>query len=400
MDELISETTCPPVAARVRALAPGRLARLLAQARACDAIDLALGIPGAPPTPPALIEEACLALRAGHNQYEIPDGNPELRRQIAVRLTTHTNPDTELTITAGATEALTVAILSTVDPGDEVIVFEPFYETFLSAIALANGIPRLVRTYPPEWRYDLAELTAAFGPRTRAIVLSTPNNPTGHMLSTAELLEIAQLCERWNAVVISDEIYAAYVFDGHRHVSAAELPALRERSMVIGSLSKSHAVSGWRLGYLRANAALSAAARQVHLTVCAGTAAPLQQAAARAAAGDPDFGTPTDDLRAQRNRMTGIFVALGFHCTPPQGGCYLMADIQPFTNQDAESLTNRLLHKARILVAPGQLFYSPDSACGTQLIRIAFNRTLDLLDEVEKRLAPYQLTADSSHHSH
>ncbi|MDQ3765033.1 MAG: aminotransferase class I/II-fold pyridoxal phosphate-dependent enzyme, partial [Actinomycetota bacterium] len=273
----MNDMSGPPVAARVRALAPGKLAHLLTQGRACDAINLALGIPGAPPTPPALIEEACSALRAGYNQYEIPDGNPELRRQIAATLTTLTDPDTELTITAGATEALTVAMLSTVNPGDEVIVFEPFYENFLSAIALANGIPRLVRTYPPDWRYDHAELTAAFGPRTRAIVLSNPNNPTGHVLSPAELLEIAQLCERWNAVAVSDEIYAAYLFDGHRHISASEPPVLRERSMVIGSLSKSHAVSGWRLGYLRANATLSAAVRQVHLTVCAGTAAPLQR---------------------------------------------------------------------------------------------------------------------------
>ncbi|MGH3700722.1 MAG: pyridoxal phosphate-dependent aminotransferase [Pseudonocardiaceae bacterium] len=382
--------SCPPVAARVRALAPGRLARLLIQAHAYDAIDLALGIPGAPPTPPVLIEEACSALRAGHNQYEIPDGNPELRRHIAATLTAPTDPDTELTITAGATEALTVAMLSTVDPGDEVIVFEPFYENFLSTIALANGIPRLVRTYPPEWHYDLAELTAAFGPRTRAIVLSTPNNPTGHVLSSAELLEIAELCERWNVLAISDEIYGAYVFDGHHHVSAADLPALRERSMVISSLSKSHAISGWRLGYLRANAVLSAAARQVHLTVCAGTAAPLQKAVARAAALDPNFGKPTDDLQAQRNRMTGIFTALGFRCAPPQGGCYLMADIRPFTSEDSESLTNRFLREARILVAPGQLFHSPDSAYGNQLIRIAFNRTLNLLDEVEQRLAPYQ----------
>src|SRR5918999_2630994 len=262
--ETTRELTGTPVAARIRGLAPAKLFHLLNEGQRHEAIDLALGIPQAPRTPPELIGNAGAAMRAGKNQYELPDGNIGLRRQIAGSLPVPTDPDTELTITTGGTEALSVALLCTVDPGDEVIVFEPVYENFLNAIALVGGVPRLVRVRAPEWRYDSAELRAAFGPRTRAIVVNTPNNPTGHILTQTELDEIAELCERWNSIVISDEIYAGYTYEGHRHISVAEPPALRARSVAIGSLSKSHAVSGWRLGYLRAEAALTAVARRVH----------------------------------------------------------------------------------------------------------------------------------------
>ncbi len=200
-----------PVAARVGKLARSGLFKLLSEGHGEKVVDLALGVPGAPATPPRLIETACAALREGINQYEVPDGNLELRRRIAAALPTPTDPLTELTVTVGASEALSAAVLATVNPGDEVIVFEPFYENFLSAIALAGGVPRPVRVHAPDWRYDPAELRASFGPRTTAIVLCTPNNPTGHMLTPQEFAEIAELCERWNAVVISDEIYAGYV---------------------------------------------------------------------------------------------------------------------------------------------------------------------------------------------
>lgn len=380
-----------PVAARVLALAPGRLIRLLNEGCAHGAIDLALGIPEAPPTPPTLIDAACLALRNGSNQYEAPNGNIDLRRWIAGTLGASTDPDTELIITVGATEALSVALLSTVDPGDEVVVFEPVYENFLNGIVLAGGVPKLVRVHPPDWRFDPALLRAAFGPRTRAIVLCTPNNPTGHMLTQAELTEIAELCERWNAIVISDEVYKGYVFDDHRHISVADSPALRDRSFVVGSLSKSHAVSGWRLGYLRAAASLTAVARQVHAAVSGGAAAPLQEAVARAAVLMPGFDVPSENLAPQRHQAIQIFEDLGIRCIPPDGGCYVMADISPLT-EDCESLAYRLVQEARVTVAPGRFFY-PTKGPGDQLIRVAFNRRLDLFDEVKRRLAEFGPTA-------
>jgi aminotransferase len=324
-------------------------------------------------------------MREGKNQYELPEGNLELRRQIAATLTAPTDPIHELTITVGATEALTVALLSILDPGYEVIVFEPFYETFVSAIALAGGVPRFVPVRAPGWRHERAELEAAFGPQTQAILLNTPNNPTGRVLDRDELSEIAELCEKWDVTVLSDEVYSGYVFDGHEHVSAADIPALRDRSVVIGSLSKSHAASGWRLGYLRAFAELSAVLRQVHVAVAAGTSAPLQEAAARAFAGDPGFGRPADDLSAQRERALGIFEDLGMRCIAPEGGCYVMADIRPITDEDGETFAYRLVKDARVLVTPGSFFYAEDGG-GAEFIRIAFNRRLELFDEVERRL--------------
>ncbi|WP_413802472.1 pyridoxal phosphate-dependent aminotransferase [Streptomyces iranensis] len=361
--------------------------QLLEEASRSNAIDLALGIPGAPVTSPALIDAAGQALRGGRNQYEVLAGNPELRRWIADTLPAPTDPESELTITVGATEALGVAVLSLIDPGDEVVIFEPYYENFVNTVVLAGGVPRFVRTHPPTWRYDPAQLRSAFNPATRAIIVSTPNNPTGHMLGATEWAEIAELCERWNVVAVSDEIYGGYTFT-ERHISVVEVPALRERSMLVGSLSKSHAVSGWRLGYLRAAAHLTAAARQVHATLCGGAAAPLQAAVAAAAALDPAVAGPTDDLRAQRDRVLSLFNAAGFRCLAPDGGCYVMAGIPDPADEDSDSLARRLVRQAGILVAPGSLFYA-DTAAGSHHVRVAFNRTMGFLDEAGKRLAAF-----------
>ncbi|WP_433580531.1 pyridoxal phosphate-dependent aminotransferase [Nocardia brasiliensis] len=241
---------------------------------------------------------------------------------------------------------------------------------------------------PPDWRHDPARLRSAFGPRTRAVVVATPNNPTGHMLGSTEWAEIAESCHRWNAVVISDEIYAGYVYDGRQHISAADLPGLRDRSFVAGSLSKSHAISGWRIGYLRASAPLTTAARRIHTAVCGGTAAPLQEAVARVAAAARGLAEPGANLRAQRDRTIEIFDNSGFHCLSPDGGCYVMADITPFTDSGSEFLTDHLLQKAGVLVIPGRYFHLDDTdhADADAYIRIAFNRPLALFDEVESRL--------------
>ncbi len=383
--EMTPAQRVPPrglTAHRLSGFARSGLTGLLKEAMLRDAVDLALGTPGTP-TPPVMIEAAQAALVAGKNQYEILDGNVELRRWIASTLKAPTDPLTELTITVGATEALAVALLSTVDPGDEVIVCEPFYENFISAIALAGGVPRFVPVHPPEWRWDREALEAAFGPKTRAVVLNSPNNPTGRVLNRSELTEVAALCERWDATLISDEVYASYVYDGREHVSAAELPGVR--SVVIGSLSKSHAVSGWRLGYMRAGAELSEVLRRVHIVITGGTAAPLQEAAARAAALEPGIASPEDDLHAQRDRAVAIFEALGADCLAPEGGCYLMVDIRPITREDGETFAYQLLDQTGVLVSPGRFFYA-DEGAGSEFVRVAFNRPLALLDDADRRL--------------
>ncbi|HUQ54079.1 pyridoxal phosphate-dependent aminotransferase [Lentzea sp.] len=383
----------PRTASRVRGLISGRLLELLGEAARSAAVDLALGVPGAPETSPLLLDQACGALRSGHNQYEALAGNRELRRWIADTLPGDTDPDTELTITVGATEALTAAVLAVVDPGDEVVIFEPYYENFVNAVVLAGGVPRFVRTRPDDWRFDPAELRAAFGPRTRAVIVSTPNNPTGHMLDESEWSEIAALCGKWNAVVISDEIYSGFTF-GKPHISVTEVPGLRDRGFLVGSLSKSHSVSGWRLGYLRASAGLTGIARQVHATLCAGAPGPLQEAVAKAAAQDPGFAKPSDDLRSQRDRVTGLLEKIGLECRPPDGGCYVMARIPPAVGESSDVFAHRLVREAGVLVAPGTLFHT-DPAAGADHVRAAFNRSPDFLDEVAARLASFRTGASA-----
>ena len=375
-------------ARRVGQLAPGKLFTLLKEASGSGALDLALGIPAVPGTPAELIEFGCQVLRSGHNQYEVPDGNPRLRRQIAATLPVATDPATELTITVGATEGLAAAVLATVEPGDEVIVFEPFYENFISAVSLAGGVVRLVRLHAPDWRYDPAELRAAFGPRTRAIMLSTPNNPTGRVLSQTELRDIGELCQRWNVLAIADEIYAGFVFDGHRHISIMEVPELTDRSLVVGSLSKTHAVSGWRLGYLRASAPLSRAVREVHTALCGGTASPLQEAAARAVEAGMELSRVTEGLGPQRDRLRGILADAGIVSYRPEGSCYLLAEVPPEV-VDSEAMAYQLLRQVGVLVAPGQFFCSADAGPDARFVRLAFNRTQAFLDEVQTRLRCY-----------
>jgi N-succinyldiaminopimelate aminotransferase len=192
------------ISSRLSGLPQSRLIGLLAEGAKYAAVDLAVGTPAAPETPPALIEAACRALRSGMNQYGTPFGNPRLRQAISAALETPADPETEITVTAGATEALTVAMLTLVDAGDEVILFDPCYENFVSAVALAGAIPRYVPVRAPDWRADPTDLAAAFGPRTRAVVINSPGNPTGHVLSRGELLHLAELCERWNVALIAD----------------------------------------------------------------------------------------------------------------------------------------------------------------------------------------------------
>ncbi|MFC0530981.1 pyridoxal phosphate-dependent aminotransferase [Phytohabitans kaempferiae] len=373
-----------PFAERASLLATGGLTKLVGAGVPSGTIDLATGTPTWPAPPAAIVEQTVPVMRDEHHQYGHPDGDLELRTQIASWFRTPADPATEVTITVGATEGLCLALLTTVDPGDEVIVFEPCYENFLTAIRLAGGQPRVVRTRPPHWRYDSAELAAAFGPRTRAIVLNTPANPTGRVLSEQEMREIGELCERWDVTIVSDEIYAEFVFDGRRHVSAADLPETRSRSIVVGGLSKSHALSGWRLGYLRAEAARTAVLRQVHIVTSGGAARPLQRSVARAGVFDRTRWSAQAGLEKRRDRTVDIFRRFGMDCMPPEGGCYVVADIRGTTEMDSTAYVRQLMDQRRVFIVPGSLFFTGSG--GEHLVRIAFNRALETLDAVDQRL--------------
>ncbi|MEV4638759.1 aminotransferase class I/II-fold pyridoxal phosphate-dependent enzyme [Actinoplanes sp. NPDC049548] len=375
-----------PFAVRAQHLNGSSLAELFVLARERSAIDLAVGTPGFPVTPPRLIEGAVEALRSGRNQYEAAHGEAMLRRQIADSFSTPADPDTDITVTVGGTEALCAAVLASVDPGDEVVILEPFYENFVNAIALAGGVPRVVSLRAPHWRLDAAELAEAFGPRTRALIVNSPSNPTGRMLTLEELDEIARLCERWDVTVISDEVYAGLVFDGRNHLSVMDVPGLRDRSIVIGSLSKSLAVSGWRLGYLRAEARRTDVLRRVHEVTSNGAAAPLQFAAGHAGLVAGERWRPAIDLAARRDVAQQIFGDLGFTFQPAEGGCFLLADISAVTAADCRDYVRRLLEESAVLVVPATPFFA-DPERGSRYVRIAFNRTLDTLRAAERNLS-------------
>ena len=383
----------PTLSPRIKQLPEDGLVKMLNQGQSGEILDLALGVPSAPQTPEKLVSAACTALTQGHHQYEATNGNRRLRERIGASLKPPADPETELTITSGATEGLFAALLSVTTPGDEVIVFEPIYENFLKAAVLCGCIPRLVRTYPPNWEYKPDELEAAFNNRTRAIIVSTPNNPTGHMLSSDEWTHISSLCSKWNCAVISDEIYASFVHGSQEHISAADIPELQHRCFVAGSFSKSHAISGWRIGFLRADKRLTAAVRQIHAALTGGVAAPLQIALANAAINEADFATPKENLKPQRNRVINLFSSIGLSCYPPQGGCFLMADLDRLSYQTSDDFALDLLSKAQITIAPGRFFYQGDSGHGHRLVRIAFNRTLDFFDHIERRLRSFHTSS-------
>ncbi|WP_030883789.1 pyridoxal phosphate-dependent aminotransferase [Streptomyces sp. NRRL F-5053] len=378
-------TRHPLGADRVRQLPAGGLADLLLEAGG-DVVNLAAGTPEWPVTPPTFVEHGVRALREGVHQYEDPAGNLRLREWIAGTLPGSPDPATELTVTTGASEALAVALLTCVDPGDEVVVLEPFYENFLSAIAVVGGVPRFVPSEGPAWAVDTAALTAAFGPRTRAIVVNSPSNPTGRLMTREELGILAELCAKWDVTVVSDEVYAAYVYDGARHCSVAEVPGLAERGIVLGSLSKSHAVSGWRLGYLRAPEPWTRLLRRMHVATTGGTAAPLQHAAAEGARALPQDWDPGASMSPLRDRAVRMLAEAGFECDAPEGGVYVLAGTRGLTRMPSPQFVRALAEETGVLLAPATPFFAaPES--GARYVRAAFNRPETTLVEAHRRLA-------------
>lgn len=378
-----------PGAAGARRLArvpPDGLSELIEAGRRMGAVDLALGSPGWPRPPEGMIDQACAALRNGNNQYGDMRGNGDLRSVLGRSFPTPADPDTELTITVGAAEGLAVAMLAVLDPGDEIIVFEPFFEPYLVSIATASAVPRFVRVRPPDWRWDAEALTAAVGPRTRAVLVNTPNNPTGQVLDEAQWAVIAELCERHDLLVISDEVYASYVYDGARHISAADVPGLRDRAIVVGSFSKSHAISGWRIGFLRAPAALTRVLRSIHIGLTGGAPVPLQEAVAVWSSADGKDWDPRPELQQLRDKALSIFRGVGLTCTSPRGGCYIVAELGPYGREDCRSFVRRLAIDLGVLLAPGQLFLS-DRTSDSGFVRIAFNKPQAYLDTAQGRLA-------------
>ena len=352
-------------------------------------VNLSQGFPDFP-APEEVKEAACAAIRAEVNQYTITWGARSLREAIARDFTRRhgvaVDPERQLTVCCGATEAMMSTMLAVVDPGDEVIVFEPFYENYGPDAILSGASPRFVTLHEPGWTFDPAELTAAFSNRTRAIIINTPNNPTGKVFNREELELIAGLCQRWDVLAITDEIYEHIIYDGREHVPMASLDGMAERTVTINSLSKTFSVTGWRVGWTIAPPDLTAAIRKVHDFLTVGAAAPLQEAGASALAlPDAYYLTLAREYQRRRDLLLGILDRHGFPCFKPYGAYYIMTDIGAFGFEDDVAFARYLVKDVGVAAVPGSSFYR-DPALGRTKLRFCFCKKDETMLEADRRL--------------
>jgi aminotransferase len=352
-------------------------------------VNLAQGFPDFP-APQLLKSEAMKAVEADVNQYAITWGAKRLRDALVAKTERHTglryDPETEITVCCGSTECMVATQMALVDPGDEVIVFEPFYENYGPDAILCDATPRFVRLREPDWSYDPTELEAAFSDRTKAIVINTPNNPTGKVFTRAELTHIATLCQKWNVVAITDEIYEHILFDGAEHVTMASLPGMRERTVTISGISKTYSVTGWRVGWCLAAPPLTAAIRKVHDFLTVGAPAPLQEGAAAALSLPDSYYTQlAADYRERREFLVPALENAGFRAFNPRGAYYVMTDISSFGFPDDVTFARNLVSTVGVAAVPGSSFYSNPEA-GRQRLRFHFARRRATLEAAVERL--------------
>jgi len=359
-----------------------------------DAVNLAQGFPDFP-APEAIKQAAVDAINADINQYAITWGAESLRQAIAAKVNAETSvavdPTRELTVTCGATEAMIATLLALINPGDEVVVFEPFYENYGPDSIISGATPRYVSLHPPDWSVDIAELEAAFNENTKAIIINTPNNPTGKVFSHDELGEIARLCSEYDVIAITDEIYEHILYgeadEPLVHHSMITLDGMRDRTVVVNGMSKTYSVTGWRVGWTIAEPSITEAIRKVHDFLTVGAAAPLQEAGALALT-QPDsyYEELSAGYRWRRDLLCEALESAGFAFTPPQGAYYVMADISAFGFADDVAFAEHLVKDVGIAVVPGSSFYS-QSERGAQQVRFAFCKRRTTLEEAAQRLA-------------
>ena len=352
-------------------------------------INLAQGFPNFA-APQTLKDAAKRAIDADINQYAITWGAKSLRdaltRTYAGLYGMSVDPETMLTVTCGATEAMISTLLALVDPGDEVIVLEPFYENYGPDTDIAGARPVYVPLRPPENVFDRDELRKAFGPRTKAIIVNTPNNPTGRVFTRDELAFIASLCIEHDVVAVTDEIYEHIRYEGE-HIPIATLPGMAERTVTISGASKTFSVTGWRVGWIVAPPELTAGIRKVHDFVTVGAPAPLQEAvAAGLGLGRAYYDSLSTEYRKRRDLLVGALETAGFAPRRPEGAYYVLCDITPFGFDDDTKFARWLVSEVGVAGVPGSSFYS-EPALGKHLIRFTFCKTHDVLTAAAERLA-------------
>jgi aminotransferase len=379
-----------PPARRLSHLRESTIREMTRLAMQHDAVNLAQGFPDFPP-PPEVLAAAHAALDGGHNQYAVTWGVKALRDALCdmlrARYALDFDPERHAVVTCGVTEAITAALLASVEPGDEVVIVEPFHENYLPAATFAGATAVFHALRPPRNALDPDELRRCFTKRTRAILVNSPHNPTGRVFTREELEGVARLCVEHDAIAVTDEIYDRILYDGRRHVPLATLPGMAERTVTIGGFGKTFAVTGWRLGFACAQEPLATAIRTVHdfLTICAPT--PLQHAAA-AALRLPEsyYEALVRDYDARRGRMMAILAEHGFAAEPPEGAYYVMSDFGPLAGAGNDhDVARRLIAEVGVAVVPGSSFYATPGL-GRDRIRWAFAKRLETLDRVAMRL--------------
>src|SRR3954451_25442293 len=353
------------------------------------AVNLAQGFPDFA-CPREIKDAASAAIYADINQYAITWGARDFREAIADKTARFypswtVDPQTQITVTCGATEGMIAVMLALLDPGDEVVVFEPFYENYGPDAILSGAVPKYVTLHEPDWSIDFSELRAAFGPRTRAVVLNSPHNPTGNVFTRAELEAIAKLCEEFDCYVFTDDIYEHILYTGE-HIPMATIDGMRERTIAINSLSKTYSVTGWRVGWVIAPAALTSAIRKVHDFLTVGAAAPLQAAGA-VALNLPDtyYASLATAYRERRDTLLAALDAAGFRTFVPDGAYYVMTDISDLTSDDDVTFARALTASPGVATVPGSSFYSRPEL-GRSKIRFAFPKKLETLAAAAERL--------------
>jgi N-succinyldiaminopimelate aminotransferase len=379
-----------PLVARMRPFGTTIFAEMSAAAVRTGSINLGQGYPDTD-GPPQMLAAAVEALHSGRNQYPPGPGTPELRAAVSAHQKRFWNltydPDGEIVVTAGATEAIAASILALCEPGDEVVCFEPYYDSYAASIALAHAVrqPVTLRAVGGRYEFDPAALRAAFGPRARMVLLNSPHNPTGKVFRRGELELIAALCREYDVVAVTDEVYEHLVYDGD-HIPLASLPGMRERTLQISSAGKTFSCTGWKVGWACGPSALVSAVLRVKQFLTFVNAGPLQPAVA-VALGLPDayFHQACAGLRAKRDRLCAGLVEAGFVVLPPEGTYFITADIAPLGWHDGVEFCRSLPEFCGVVAVPTQVFYD-DPRAGRTLVRFAFCKRDDVLDEAVSRL--------------
>ena len=354
-----------------------------------DAINLSQGFPDFP-APDVLKKAAADAIFADINQYAITWGAKNFRDALVYKIKKfmgiEIDPEREITVSCGSTEAMIDVLLAVINPGDEVIVFEPFYENYGPDAIISGATPRYVQLRRPDWSFDEKELRAAFNNKTKAIIINTPNNPTGKVFSCEELEFVGELCQKWDVLAVTDEIYEHIIYDNAKHISPITLDGMRERTIVVNGMSKTFSVTGWRVGYIIAPPGITGAIRKMHDFITVGAPAPLQDAGAVALRlPDSYYADLATHYQQRRDRLMKMLEDAGLNPMLPKGAYYVMCDIANWGYPTDVEFARFLVKDIGVATVPGSSFFS-DPASGKDIIRFTFCKKEETLQAAEERL--------------